>query len=108
MAAVSQEDHWGGLGAVWRCGGATTGSYNSPKQQFLRYSNHLLQQYQQQQQQPSSGVALGGDSTGGSASGDYQLNGQEIITSSHSVYQVLELLGEQSSACLHDVSVPCM
>lgn len=87
MAAVSQGDHWGGLG-VWRCGGgATSSSYNSPKQQFLRYSSHLLQQYQQQQ---SSGMS----STEGNSTGDYPLNGQEIITSPQSVYQVLELLGE--------------
>lgn len=89
MATVSQGGRWGDL---LQCG--ATGSYNSPRQQFLHYSNHL-QQYQQQ----GSVVALGGAVTNGSggtgsSGGDYQLNAQEIITSPQSVYQVLELLGE--------------
>lgn len=84
MAAVSR---WN-LGEL-QCGAAPV-SYRSPKQPFLRYSGHLIQQYQQP-----------GGSTEPAASngGDYQVNAQEIITSSQSVYQVLELLGE-SNWCL--------
>lgn len=71
--------------------GAAPGSYRSPKQQFLRYSSHFLQQYQQQE-----ASELGATDSTASAAGDYQVNAQEIITSSRSVYQVLELLGESN------------
>lgn len=87
MAAVSHEDKWG-LGAVSR-------------QHFLQYNNQLLQQQQQQQQQGNGVMSMSFD-VGSSAvtGGDYQVRAHEVITSSQSVYEVLELLGKYCHWCV--------
>ena len=80
MAAVTHEDKWG-LGTVSR-------------QQFLQYNNHLLQQQQQ------GNVVMADVGSSAVTGGDYQVRAHEVITSSQSVYEVLELLGEYCQWCV--------
>lgn len=76
MAAVSHDLTWN-FGLVQQPGTI----YKSP------LSQRLLYPYQLQQVNVSS-------EGGGGGGGDYQVSPRELITSPHSCYEVLELLGE--------------